>query len=316
MGPKQKKRYRRKSGALPVLISLAVIVGVAYGAALIWQNTQDSLLEAEAVSGNSISQQEKEQEQEETPVAAEPDNVEPRAAVVEPSSEASSSEGESSDSAAESPLEAARREQFPYALQKTELVPVSYFDDAIFFGDSISTGIPLYNMAPNADVIAFTGISTVNALSNECIDTDEGLQTMLDAAKAKGEKKKVYIMLGGNGLGYDRETFIRGYEEFVDAVKEQYLGALIYVQSMTPVTDYAYLTYPSVSNELIEEYNLAIHDMAKAKGVLYLDVAGALMDENSKLPDDASPVDGMHFSPEYYAKWFAYLRNHAAAEPK
>ena len=164
---------------------------------------------------------------------------------------------------------------------------------------------------PKAQVVAYTGIHTANALTRECMETPEGKKTMLDYALAYGDKAKVYIMLGGNGLGFDESTFIAGYRAFLAAVRKQYPKAKIYIQSMTPVTDYVHRTYPSVSSELIEQYNLAIQQMAKEEKVYYLDVASALMDGNGRLPAQASP-DGMHFTPEYYMKWFAYLRNHTA----
>jgi lysophospholipase L1-like esterase len=325
----KKRSYKRKSSALPIFVSFLLVVGAAYGVATLWQNSQEAALAAqsppsaatdestqpesvaddltplsEAVSVQTIA------DEEENPASA-PDDPDESDKSEPSSQDADEDVDEPVQSPEISEILAARREKFPYALAESEPVSASYFDDAIFFGDSISTGIPLYNVMPNAKVIAFTGIATVNAMTSECIDTDDGRKTMLDAALAYGDKKKVYIMLGGNGLGYDKETFIAGYRDFVDGVKAQYPAATIYIQSMTPVTDYAYLTYPSVSNELIEEYNIAIHDMAKEKGVVYLDVAEALMDDAGKLPDTASPVDGMHFAPEYYAKWFAYLRNHA-----
>jgi lysophospholipase L1-like esterase len=322
----KKVAYKRKSSALPVFISLLLVVGAAYGTATLWQNHEEAALAAQSPKSAAIEESAELEDPPDEPDESSPlseaapistaTEEEESSSAPEDTDEPSSTEA---DTDVDEPVEsseisetlAARREKFPYALEESEPVSASYFDDAIFFGDSISTGIPLYNVMPNAKVIAFTGIATVNALTSECIDTDEGRKTMLDAALAYGDQKKVYIMLGGNGLGYDEETFIAGYREFVDGVKAQYPNATIYIQSMTPVTDYAYLTYPSVSNELIEQYNVAIHDMAKEKGVVYLDVAEALMDDSGRLPDAASPVDGMHFSPEYYAKWFAYLRNHA-----
>ena len=230
-----------------------------------------------------------------------------------PVSEPSASAGTTTAASTESDFFRQRREEYAYALPETTKVPTSYFDDAIFFGDSISTGIPLYNVMPNARVMAFTGIGTFNVATKECIMTDDGRKTLLDAALQYGEKAKVYIMLGGNGLGSDKESFVADYRNFLRMVKAQYPKSLIYVQTMTPVTDDAYKTYPSVSNAIIEEYNLALQDMAQEERVLFLDVASALMDENGKLPKQASPVDGMHFSAEYYTKWFDYLRTHTAA---
>ena len=49
------------------------------------------------------------------------------------------------------------------------------------------------------------------------------------------------------------------------------------------------------------------------KEVYYLNVAECMKDENGMLPDEASPADGMHFGPDYYSKWFEYLKRHTVA---
>jgi len=53
----------------------------------------------------------------------------------------------------------------------------------------------------------------------------------------------------------------------------------------------------------------------KEKQVYYLNVAECMKDENGMLPDAASPADGMHFGPEYYNKWFDYLKQHTVSVP-
>jgi len=211
------------------------------------------------------------------------------------------------------------RPQFPGAVQESTPVESSYFDDAIFFGDSISTGIPLYRVMPNAQVVAYTGVNLRTILEDKVVDIDEAERaTLLEAARQYGDKGKVYILLGGNNLYLDKELFIQAYREFVLAVREQYPKAVIYLQSMTPVTesDKCKEMYPDVTNEKLEEYNQAIYQLSSELGVYFVDTAAALMDSGGKLPDTASPVDGMHFSAEYYRKWFGYLKTHTAAGGK
>lgn len=203
------------------------------------------------------------------------------------------------------------REGFENAVPESTPVSDSYFEDAIFFGDSISTGIIPYKVLPKADVVAYTGISVTNILTRECMETEDGeLKTMLDYADIFGEKNKVYILLGGNSVDYEKDVFKKSYGQFIDAVKAKYPGAVIYIQTMTPVTDYASDTYDFINPEIITEYNLIIRDLAQEKNVSLVDSFAALADENGKLPDEASPVDGMHFTGVYYFKWFDYLKTH------
>lgn len=303
MRVQRRRSQSRFAPLLKILLCLVLIVGMAFCIAWVWQTTERAV------------------EEESPPVSADaspppdpvPDEAVPsvsESAPVPPPEEESEPPEESGEEAppADKPV-------FDGAVPESAAVDNRYFDDAIFLGDSISTGIPLYHVADNAAVVAMTGIGPENISTKECIDIGgERRVTVLEAAKAHGERAKVYIMLGGNGLGNSKDAFVAGYRTFLDAVKEQYPKAVIYLQSITPVVEgYVNEIDPTIDNAKIDEYNLEIMALAKQEHVYYLDVAEALKDETGALPAEASPYDGMHFSPEYYARWFAYLKTHTIA---
>lgn len=210
------------------------------------------------------------------------------------------------------------RAEYPYALKETKkAVDDSYFDDAIFIGDSITTGIFYYmiDTYPDIDVVAEKGVSIHDILTNPKIRTADGMKTVLDAAKAMGEKNKVYVLLGGNDQGNDKEMFKNDYITFIKALKQQYPKADIYIQSITPVTETPEQkqNYPRSNNKDINGYNTLIMEAAEETGVYYLDIAVAVMDDQGRLPAEASP-DGVHFVAEYYYKWFDYLKKHTRGE--
>ena len=125
--------------------------------------------------------------------------------------------------------------------------------------------------------------------------------------------KKIYVLLGANGVEFlGKNTMMEFYGEFLDAVKQQHPDATIYVQSILPVTQSKEKKSPDLTNKKIDEYNEALKQLTKEKGLLYVNIAEALKDENGALPEEASPVDGMHFGPSYYKKWFEYLKNHTS----
>lgn len=328
--------YRDSHGTslIKILVTVLSLAVVSFGAAFFWQRAEDSTIAF--ASGNESSTAADKQESSSSDASAQDEEYKDidmsedalakaaPASSAEISSESSGDEASSGeDSAAEddSPTSSRyARDAIPGSLPFSKPVGFGYFDDAIFFGDSISTGIPLYmqTMVPNTAVIAAQGVSPGGALTSECINTASGRVTMLQAAKAKGERKKVYIMLGANALDYDEEPFIKGYIEFLQAVKLQYPEAVIYIQSMLPVTSNVNQRYPSknINNERISSYNNLICKMALDAGVNYVDVAQGVVDENGMLPTAASPHDGMHVSAEYYMKWFDYLRNHTVSAKK
>lgn len=286
----RQRNPHRFSLLVKILVGIVVLVAVAFCLAWVWHTTQQSAVEESSAAAEQ----------------SEPQQSEPESSQEEPES---SPEESTPD---EESLPAGESETPEGVVPTSQPVGNEYFDDAIFIGDSVSTGISLYQMAGNAQVVAMTGINLDNISTKPVIDLGgEERVTILEACESYGPKKKVYILLGGNSLGSSKEAFIQRYEEFLTSVKALYPDSIIYLQSMTPVVEgYKNQFDPEMDNDKINAYNQEIMGLARRSGVYYLDVGSALKDENGNLPTDASPTDGLHFKPEYYAKWFEYLKTH------
>lgn len=326
----QRDKQSKGSGAVKAIAFLLALGGVSFCLALLWQNATKITAQVGYNQTGEVA--------EEAAPAREPLDFTPQPAAEAPPDEAEESAAGGAEALPEEPDESSeageaegeadegedvdapggdnRPDPAPEAVPLSPRVSNSYFDDAIFFGDSLSVGIPLYQVAGNPDTVAFTGINPLSINTSQVINTPQGKVTLLEAAKQYGPKKKVYIMLGGNGLWMDEKSFVEGYQTFLDGVKAQYPGAQIFLQSILPVTVDAHLTYETADNDVIRGFNKLIIGLAKKNGVYYLDVAQALMDEDGRLPKEASPLDGMHLTPEYYEKWFDYLRTHTVEEKK
>ena len=112
-----------------------------------------------------------------------------------------------------------------------------------------------------------------------------------------------------------KEDFISAYGRLVDTLRQQHPDAIVYVQSILPVTaDYEKRADAVTDNATIDEYNEALMAMAEEKGVYYLNVAEIFKDETGALFSEASPTDGIHFGATWYRKWFDYLRTHAVSQ--
>ena len=224
--------------------------------------------------------------------------------------------GESSSSATESLSQSQSQPQPVYAfgqpIPETPQVDDSYFDDAMFVGDSITTGIELYGVMPNATVVASTGINPNTIMTTPDIELADGSSVTILQAMSAYHPKKIYIMLGSNGVEFiGKETMMELYGEFIDAVKAQHPDSIIYLQSILPVTQAKEAASPDLSNDKIDEYNAAIMELAGEKEAYYLNVAESFKDETGALPDEASPNDGMHFGVSHYEIWMDYLKCHA-----
>ena len=222
--------------------------------------------------------------------------------------------GESSSSATESLSQSQPQPVYAFGqpISETPQVDDSYFDDAMFVGDSITTGIELYGVMPNATVVASTGINPNTIITTPDIELADGSSVTILQAMSAYHPKKIYIMLGSNGVEFiGKETMMELYGEFIDAVKAQHPDSIIYLQSILPVTQAKEAASPELSNDKIDEYNTAIMELAGEKEAYYLNVAESFKDETGALPDEASPNDGMHFGVSHYEIWMDYLKCHA-----
>ena len=292
--------YQKKRNSLIPITTFLLVCGVmAYGVANLWHFLSGDSKKIDpsqtAVNASDIAKQYEQAEVEDP--------------VVQP--EAKDDVGLAEDTVPTPPPTSPSEN---HIISKSERVKSTYFDDAAFVGDSITLGMQTYDVMANTTIMANTGLNPQSILTEAKIRTEDGYITALEALE-QADPKKIYILLGVNSIGYDKETFKNLYAEFVEAVKNQHPDSIIYIQSMMPVT-LAYETSDNnpydVTNEKIDSYNQVVSDMAKELGVYYLDVASALKDEAGSLPNDASPTDGIHFGPAYYTKWFDYLKTHTA----
>jgi hypothetical protein len=205
----------------------------------------------------------------------------------------------------------------PYQVRTSEAVEDAYFDDALFVGDSITTGIEIYGVMSGAAVVASTGINPSTILSKPAIRDREGnLHTVLETM-GEYQPKKIYVLLGANGVGWiKQDDFIDYYEQLLEQIERQHPQALIYVQSIFPVTAEKALSENGIyANERIDSYNAALMELCEKRGLPYLNVAEALRGPDGALPAEAS-TDGIHIIPDYYRKWFDYLKSHTVRPEK
>ena len=199
---------------------------------------------------------------------------------------------------------------------ESEAVEETYFDDAIFVGDSLTYGLGAYQVLDAGRVVAHTGINPQTILTSACIEQPDGTAvTVLEAVRAAAPHK-VYVMLGSNGVAFlSQSSIVEFYGEFLDELREALPDAIFYVQSVLPVTHEKESGDSRYANSKIDALNEALLELATEKGVYYVNVAEAIKDENGCLPAEVS-TDGMHFGVGTYRKWVEYLLTHTVDETK
>ena len=105
----------------------------------------------------------------------------------------------------------------PTPLQFTT-VDASYFDDALFIGDSRTVGIAEYGNLKNATYFADVGLNVYVAQTKAVAVKNVGTVTLpqLLSQKTFG---KVYIMLGINELGNDLDDITAKFSSLIDTVR-------------------------------------------------------------------------------------------------
>ena len=194
---------------------------------------------------------------------------------------------------------------------ESEAVDDSYFDDAVFIGNSRTEGLKKFSGLSNATFITEVGLTVSSIITDYC-DISGGYRSRAFDALSGMNFGKVYIMLGMNELGWVYESVFKDdYGKIIDKIREINPDAVIYIQSIIPDSKWKDSSNDVFTNANVERLNAQLRDLADEKEVHYLDVAGALMDSEGYLPYEATG-DGVHLEPPYCVKWTDYLRTHTA----
>lgn len=313
MEKKQQRRRRRRNMTWQIVLILAagsVFFGVLFGT---------ERLEAGQTEAQETAVSQPETETQET-VTSQPEMEAEKTAAQESTARETETQEAASQEAADSTAgtEAGSAPNSPEGYDYSAPVPEApktdstWFDDAVFIGDSRTEGLILNTGLNNAIEYTHKGLMVDTVFTKPVIDMDGAKVTVMDALKTT-QFRKVYIMLGINETGWPyNDVFIHKYGEVIDAVKEINPDAQIYVQQILPVSRTVSAEHSYIKNEKIAEYNALLQEMAEEKQVYFVAAAEAVTDGDGALPEDAA-VDGIHLKKEYCVKWLEYLESHTVS---
>lgn len=174
----------------------------------------------------------------------------------------------------------------------------SYFDDALFIGDSRTVGIEEYGTLTNADYFCSVGMMS-SKIDEEYIN-GMNFDQLIDS-KQYG---KIYLMLGINEVGNDFQYTLTQYRAVVERLKAHQPDAIIYVQGNLHVSASAQTNV--ISNERINYLNSLIESLADNKKVFYIDINEVYDDAYGCLTEEYTS-DGVHPLAMYYKQWCDWL---------
>ena len=170
----------------------------------------------------------------------------------------------------------------PTPLQFTT-VDTSYFDDALFIGDSRTVGIAEYGSLKNATYFADVGLNVYVAQTKAIAVKNVGTVTLpqLLSQKTFG---KVYIMLGINELGNDLDDITAKFSSLIDTVRAAQPDAIIFVEANLHVGPSRSSTDATFNNPRIDKLNEKLAALADGKTIIYIDINELFDDENGNHP--------------------------------
>ena len=184
-------------------------------------------------------------------------------------------------------------------------VEETYFDDALFVGDSRTLGLAQYGRLGQADYFADSGMTVFNVLETKVSDENFSKTTLPDLL-AERTYGKIYLMLGINEIGYPFESLTAQYESVVETLRSMEPQATIFLCANLHVTEAAAEATPRLAPAHMEELNGRLAALADGETIFYLDVNPLFCDENGYLKMDLTG-DGVHPYGTGYQLWAQWL---------
>lgn len=193
-------------------------------------------------------------------------------------------------------------------------VDASYFDDALFIGDSRTIGLRDYGTLKNATYFADEGIGTYTVMETYVDIPGYGVIGLADLLQ-KHHYEKIYLMLGINEVYMDVEKIVGRYGRLVGEIRSLAPDSLLFLQANLYVT-YAYSLRDSVfDNDVIRYLNEQIALLADDKTTFYLNVNPLFDDGWGNLFDEYTG-DGAHVYGSLYKEWCEWLMTKGIVKPK
>ncbi len=197
---------------------------------------------------------------------------------------------------------------YSVSVPSSDRVDASYYDDAIFVGDSRMGSLDLYGSYDNQEVYYIEGLFLNKVSITQLPDGD----TILDKINASN-KHNLYLMFGLNELGWnDYQLFVDQYDAFIKQIKQNKPDMNIYVFLLyTP--DHTSTFSSDEIVDVVYEDNIMLKKMCYDNQVYCLDIEPYFALNSSKI-DDSLAFDGIHFNVDGVKLFEEFIEYHVVKE--
>lgn len=176
---------------------------------------------------------------------------------------------------------------------------LNYDSDIVFFGNSLTYYSNFSAYFPETKVVnlGYPG---------------QGLKGMLLRHKQISSVKpeKIFVMAGINDLRLDKMNFPEFkyyYSQLIDSIVVNNPHSKIYIENVLPVNHSIDAKHPQTGH--ITNANLFISELAKSKGIQYIDLYKAFADDDGELIKKFTD-DGIHINSKGYDVWASILEEY------
>ncbi|MDD2648037.1 MAG: GDSL-type esterase/lipase family protein [Eubacteriales bacterium] len=197
-------------------------------------------------------------------------------------------------------------------VDEAEAVADDYFDDAVFAGDSIVSSLEMYGQFTNAEFVSKIGLSPSAAANFHEFETPDNPKATFAEAIAYHKPKKVYLLLGSNGL--DKKLsgdVILEYTDMLSTITTLLPETIIYVLGTPPMTKGKMAKYKNCSPGRYRVFNEELLKLCGEFNIYYLDIYGLVKNKNGYLNTKYSAGDGLHFNRDGCELVAEYIKKHA-----
>ncbi len=195
-------------------------------------------------------------------------------------------------------------------LEETPNAGEKYLEETIFIGDSNTNRFQTFDAVPYSQTLAWDGMGIRQFLTKNCIYFSgiSGAITIPEAIEIV-QPRRIIFNFGTNDLkDLSVDEFIEHYGEALDAIDEAYPYSDVIIASIHPIGDYIDKAF---NNEVVNEFNAALLDLAKERGLRYLNYYELLVDENGYIKEEYVDNDGLHLTREAIEDLVDYLLTHS-----
>ena len=168
----------------------------------------------------------------------------------------------------------------------------SFFDDALFIGDSRMVSSAYYARLGKADYFTDVGMNVFQMFSVTASDNNFDT-TDLKSLLQNRTYKKIFIMLGINECGYPMSSLLSAYQEDIDTLKSLQPDATIYLLKVYGVSRSVAESASYFSPQRLQEVNDGVAGLADGKKVHCLDASHLYCDDEGYMKEEYTS-DGVH----------------------